>query len=319
LVFVGLAEAVFGLYSQFTGLEFIPGKLRDGHFDIVSGTFVNRNHFAAHLEMVIPLGLGLLIGSMHAPRGESGWRARLHRISQSLLEEKGRLFVYVTVMFTALFFSASRAGNGALFTALLIVLFLALVFKGRHIPDLRIAPVMIGIIALAGVWLGYGVLTDRLTGFSVIQAGERLTQWHLTVRMIADYLITGAGAGSYPHLFPLYKDGSLRPLIFDHAHSDYLELLAEQGLVGGLMLAAALLAILNKTIAAYRRRHDQFMRGMLFASLTGVFAMLIHAIVDFNFYIPANAAYFYVLLAIGLVAATLPHTSYAGSRSAGNY
>ena len=45
------------------------------------------------------------------------------------------------------------------------------------------------------------------------------------------------------------------------------------------------------------------MRGIMFASITGVTSLLFHATVDFNFHIFANAAYFYVLVAMGLVAA----------------
>ena len=44
------------------------------------------------------------------------------------------------------------------------------------------------------------------------------------------------------------------------------------------------------------------MRGMSFACVMGVTAILIHSWVDFNLQIPANACYFMVLLALGWIA-----------------
>ena len=44
------------------------------------------------------------------------------------------------------------------------------------------------------------------------------------------------------------------------------------------------------------------MRGMSFAAIMGVTSILIHSWVDFNLQIPANAALFMVLLALGWVA-----------------
>ncbi|MDH3691804.1 MAG: O-antigen ligase family protein, partial [Gammaproteobacteria bacterium] len=60
---------------------------------------------------------------------------------------------------------------------------------------------------------------------------------------------------------------------------------------------------------AYLSRNNKLARGMLFASLVGMIALLIHSTVEFNFYIPANAAYFFVLGAMGIVASTLKSRS----------
>jgi len=43
------------------------------------------------------------------------------------------------------------------------------------------------------------------------------------------------------------------------------------------------------------------MRGMAFASTMGITALLIHSWVDFNLQIPANAALFMVILALGWI------------------
>ena len=73
------------------------------------------------------------------------------------------------------------------------------------------------------------------------------------------------------------------------------------GLVVAFSLAAALLA--------QARRRDPLMRGMSFASIMGVAAILIHSTVDFNLQIPANAMLFMVLLALGWISLYLERRS----------
>jgi hypothetical protein len=58
------------------------------------------------------------------------------------------------------------------------------------------------------------------------------------------------------------------------------------------------------------------MRGMSFACIMGVVAILIHSWVDFNLQIPANAALFVVLLALGWISLFLDRQPRPASQSA---
>ena len=58
---------------------------------------------------------------------------------------------------------------------------------------------------------------------------------------------------------------------------------------------------LGAALIAQWRRRDPLMRGMSFACIMGVTSILIHSWVDFNLQIPANAAFFMVLLALGWI------------------
>jgi hypothetical protein len=48
------------------------------------------------------------------------------------------------------------------------------------------------------------------------------------------------------------------------------------------------------------------MRGMAFSSVMGIISLMIHSSTDFNFRIPANAALFMVILALGWIALAMP-------------
>ena len=106
-----------------------------------------------------------------------------------------------------------------------------------------------------------------------------------------------AGAGSYYSAFPRYRGGGTGQGFYEHAHDDYLEFLTEYGILGTALPAAVILLALRNTILAMSRRRSQFARGIGFAALMAITAMLIHATVEFNLQIPAYAATFMVILA----------------------
>lgn len=308
LLVVGAAEALFGLFAHFSALDILSWdpQVNDVEGVRVRGTFVNRNHFAAHLVMTLAIGLGLLLAGMHAPRSGFAWRQRLERAIRYLLSSSAVVLTLVAISLGALFMSVSRAATLSFSLAVSLVLIVALSAKGLRAPDTRLAPAILAAVIVAISWLGAGGLGERLLDQSVFE-DERFEQWTQSARMVTDYPVFGSGGGNYVNLFPLYRSDGLRPLLYDHVHNDYLETLVEYGVLGFLLLGGAVVACLWKLLGAYRRRHDFFMRGMLFGALAGGTALLIHGFLDFNFHIPANAAYFWVLMGIGVVAATLPH------------
>jgi O-antigen ligase len=87
------------------------------------------------------------------------------------------------------------------------------------------------------------------------------------------------------------------------AHNDYLELLANQGVIGFSLLGAATLLLLLKLFRGLKknkRGNTQSLYGLQVASFCSVIAILVHSLADFNFHLPVNAVYFYLILAIGI-------------------
>jgi len=305
VVFVGLAEAVYGLLNTLTGLEYIWWTPKTAYVGFVTGTFVNRNHFAGHMELLLPLALGLLM-AYRGPAPGAGWKAWLRGLTSLPLEARGRLIIYIVIMFAALLLSGSRGGIVSLLVALtlaFIVLYRAA--GGRGGAEIRYAPFVLALVIIAGAWLGLGKLPERVDHMKY-HTGGRLLAWEATSAIVKDYPVFGSGAGTFQYIFPLYEAGALVGWgYYDHAHNDYLELLAEQGVAGLALAAAIFLTLLLRIARALARRRDPLMRGLLFASFTGALSLLIHAIIDFNFHIPANAAYFYVILGLGVVGSSL--------------
>ncbi len=298
---VGLAQSVFGIYAMFTDLYLIPKETMDGHRWVI-GTFVNRNHYAAHIVMTIGIGLGLLYSQPTSSRSWSNTRNIVLNITDMLLGKTGWVFICLVVLFSALFLSQSRGGVISFIGAFLFVTIVTFSIKARKDRGYKIVITTGLIIVLSVAWLGLGGLTKR---FEKLGEDERWEQWRLTTYIIKDYPLFGVGSGNYRWVFPNYREGTLRQLTYDHAHQDYMELLSEQGVVGALILGIAFLLIIKMLLKSYRTQNHLLGRGMIFGSLISITAFMIHGLVDFNSRIPANAAYFYVIAALGLAATTL--------------
>jgi len=151
-----------------------------------------------------------------------------------------------------------------------------------------------------GSWFGVEKLAQRLEATTVEDVREREDPAAYTVPLIKDYPVFGAGGGTFYVAFPKYRPEKVL-LFYDYAHNDYAQIAAESGILGLSLLGGVVVLSLIAALRAQWVRRDPLMRGMAFASTMGITALLIHSWVDFNLQIPANAALFMVILALGWI------------------
>lgn len=308
---VGLVEAAYGLVILLAGDTIDIWRPKWLGHEVVTGTFVNRNHYAAHIAMTLSLGLGLLFSDFYRYRLKShGTKQRLRNLIALVVGPRFAGFLALTVMVSALILSQSRGGILAIFGGLTVVTLLGLLWHRESSVERSILVVVALLVVSAVYWKGTGSLLERIENVSV-EKDERVQVWMDTLDMIADRPMFGVGAGNYVWGFTAYREGARPEVYVNHAHNDYLELMAEYGLVGSILAGLPVLLILSRMLDGFRDRHDPLSRGMLFGTLSACVAFLFHAIVDFNFHIPANAGYFFVLLGMGWVAARIEHPSRA--------
>ncbi|MBF0177092.1 MAG: O-antigen ligase family protein [Magnetococcales bacterium] len=301
----GVFQAVFGMFVFFTG--FVATWWLPDIQGSVHGTYVNRNHYAGLLEMSIPMGFGLLLGWMRSSEVQRNFRESLLWVLRNLSSRNGVVSALLVLMFLALFLSTSRGGNIALIVALLTVVALAFLRRRRSNREKRLVLPVVVAALIAGGWMGLGLLADRFKG-SFIEHSGRIEVHVGTIEMVEHYPVLGTGSGTFKYVFPIYRTEKVQKFN-DHSHNDFLEILATQGVIGfslfGTSLAASWLAMIRR----YLRRRDPFARGVLFAALAGSFSLSIHGLVDFNLQIPANACYFWILIAMGLQASVVPRAA----------
>ena len=240
------------------------------------GPFVNRNHFAGLLGMLIPLGLGLAITQQE--------------------KEKRLLFGFLTViMAVSLFLSLSRGGITSFFAGMALFALLML-RRDRESRKIWSIAFFIAVVLSYVVYLGIDPVIERFYKTDV-SGEERLLVWSSTWNAIKDFWLTGTGLGSFLNIFHLYSPLSVQGGLYDHAHNDYLEFFLETGLFGAVFLLAFISVMIYTIIRSPLQGEAGVLRK---AALSSVFTMALHSFFDFNLHILSNFLIFACIL--GMVA-----------------
>jgi O-antigen ligase len=302
LVYAAVLETVYAVTLHLGNVtEEYFGTLLE-HSDSASGTYANRNHFAGYLEMCLALGIGLLIAGLSDRKADT-WRRFLQHALEWILSPKMILRLALCVLVIGLTTTHSRMGNTAFFSSLLVagVLGIALSRHATRNTVLLLASLIAIDLFIVGSWFGVEKLAERLQETTVQDVQQREEPAAYAVQLIRDYAPFGSGPGTFYVAFPRYRPATV-PNFYTQTHNDYVQVASESGVAGFAAIGLFVAAALGAALLAQWRRRDPLMRGMSFACIMGVTSLLIHSWVDFNLQIPANAALFMVLLALGWVA-----------------
>jgi O-antigen ligase len=121
-----------------------------------------------------------------------------------------------------------------------------------------------------------------------------------TWKIFLDHPWTGTGLGTLQTVFPHYEtlyDGK----IVNHTHNDYLEVLAETGLLGGFCCAWFLGVLFLESMRRSMELNRSFAATLHLSGLVGCTGFLVHSLVDFNLHIPANALLFFLMANLATV------------------
>lgn len=290
LFVIGFAEAVYGLYIYLNQSDQLLWFKKKYDIDCVTGTYVNRNHFAGLMELCIPVSVGLLAS-----------RVSVRRSMGTILYLYFLVFGLV-IMVLALIFSMSRMGQFSLITGVIFVgaLYMIALMKRRRTKGGTLLAALLLVLCLGGlwgVWKGLGPVEDRWSAIASSYE-DRSVVWQSTMKLFRNFPLAGTGLGTYELAYAPYKPDKFGATIMDHAHNDYLEFLSEAGLAGFIPWLAFFLLFLFSTIRAWFRRRNTFSIFIGAGGLTAAFALLIHSLADFNLQIPANATLLFLLMGL---------------------
>jgi O-antigen ligase len=292
------AAALYALYGLIAFVA-TPGKLlwfeRWAYQGDLTSTFVNRNSFATFAGLGLLANLALLAQRLEEIAAEGGaGRGRLAALLGGAPSAMLRPALSVLLLASAILLSHSRGGflsAGAGTAVLLGLLLLARRLSGA-------AKLLVGIAGVAVVALTMvvsGGLTLQRLGETQLQE-ERADLYRIVATGIAARPWTGHGYGAFDLASRAYHDGSLFS-DYERAHDDYLEAAFELGIPAASSLVAAIAYVALSCVWGVRRRR----RDMVYPALGAAAAALVacHALVDFSLQIPAVAAWFAALLALG--------------------
>lgn len=265
---------------------------------VAEGTFVNRNHFAGYLELCLSVGLGMLIARLTGESAQT-WRRFVRNISALILSPTMLLRLALVCMVIALVLSRSRMGNTAFFVSMLVTGAIGLAFSKRATRSMVIviASLVIIDIAIVGTYFGVERVVERIEKTQMESERPESVE---AISMWKDFPVFGAGLGSFHIVFPKYPEKDLGAL-FTHAHNDYVQFLAETGVVGFALVGLLVVLSLFAALKAQYLRGDPLMRGLSFGAIMGIISLMIHSWVDFNLQIPSNAMTFMYVLALAWI------------------
>ncbi|MBX3283573.1 MAG: O-antigen ligase family protein [Acidobacteria bacterium] len=283
ILIFGFAYAFYAILQSFLSPTRIYGVLeRLSPF----GSFVNRHNFAAFIEMTIAVPLGMLMSGA---------------------VRRDRKLIYITAvvwMGIALLMSGSRGGLVAMLAGvgLIFVLTTRAHGKKKKLVLVGVTVATIAVIVVGAIMIGGETSLSRFA--ETAEAGDvttdRLQIWTVTLKVIVAHLPFGAGIGAFGQAYTPFDtfNGLSR---VEQAHNDYLQVLADAGLIGAVIAGGFLYSVFV-AIKRNTRVENGFRRGVAVGAAAGIFAVLVHSLFDFVLHTTAVTLMFLVLLS--LLAAT---------------
>jgi putative inorganic carbon (HCO3(-)) transporter len=330
VVLAAVLQALIGLY-EFRGGSGAPHLwIANFRYFRAFGTFGQPNPFSAFMGLTLPLALGLAWG--HLSKAYSEWKS--HRRDAGDAEKKlGKKLAFSASLRLALV-PGLLAGMYAGCALILLAGLLASWGRGAWL-GFGAAGIVLVCFAPRRRWIGFLLVVagsgmfvllwvagfvplsiqqriesarQDFVGFRDVRAVpisdenfaiiERLAHWQAAIYMADAHPFIGVGLGNYETAYPAYRIPSW-PNPLGHAHNDYLNLLAETGLVGLSGYLAGWALIVYWTLQALQQP-DPVRRGLALGLLGTWTHLAVHSFVD-KLYV--NNLFLHIGVMLGLLAA----------------
>lgn len=309
---IGLGSAVFGIIREFafdnseTGLP--------SYFSVGKGfaQYINRNHFLYLMEMSIGLLLGLIL--------------------KGNLSEKHKFFCWVSSGFLILVSISANSRGGLISLTGIFILAAIIHFLTRNETKMEKANgnngigvsfiirkaflttvlvcAVFGIMVVTIAFVGGDAVATRIESISgeVEQVDHqkinRLAIWQSTLELIKEKPLMGVGFGGYSAAITKFDSSSGKGTLLQ-AHNDYLELLANGGIISFLLVLTFGYIFIARSAKQFKSR-DHLRRSSCFGAILGIIGISIHSLVDFGLHTMVNALLFVVLVVIATAKISRP-------------
>jgi O-antigen ligase len=298
IIIFGTLMAFFGIIQRLSGADSIYG-LRPSPHAIPFASFVNRHHFASFMLMTLGVTLSLLYG-------------------KALVKEKQLLGIFAAILMSlAIIFTGSRGGLLSFFGVLIFVVVAHILNKDETETEnpknkfaiiggsfILVLVLIFGVLYLGGsdslmrsVGIGEGLKEDFSTG--------RFHIWQIALQIIRDYPIFGVGLDAFGVAYTKYDTSNGSMAIF-RAHNDYLQILADAGIIGFACVIGFIVLLFKKGLPIMSKSKDRFRKSLSIGSLGGCLGILIHSFFDFPLRTPSNMLFFLTLATLAVASIHYP-------------
>jgi O-antigen ligase len=301
ILILGVLVTFIGIYRIANGTVALYGLYVPLSPARESAPFINRNHQAGWLAMVLALGLGALAGEV--ARGMRGvpptWRDRLLWLSSKQANVAALMLFASVIIAIGMLTTQSRSGAAALATVFVVIIGWSLWKQPTKVRRRAFGIGLILVLLAVISYAGEGV-ARRLAITSWDGMDGRVAIWRDTTTIADKFWLTGSGFNTFGVAMLRYQT-SKDAFRYIEAHNDYLQLAAEGGLLVGI--PAIILAI--TLIAAIFRRFrdgadDTRTYWLRVGAVAAICAIAVQSVTDFTLQIPGAFAMFATILAIAI-------------------
>lgn len=256
------------------------------------GPFVNHNHFASFTNMAMLPLLSLLLFQYG-----NGIKKNMVNRGETII-----LVFSLSLSLFALLLCGSRGGLVSLLLAIILQVFI-LWREGEYKRKIFLFSLIGSFVCALFILVGSRSVLETISSLYRVSEDPsfhyRLKGWRASLDIVSDYPLLGTGLGTYKDIFPLYRPFDMEKT-FHYAHNEYIQLLAETGIIGFFLLLVPFLILLLKNNPIKVNIRDREKRYLQAGIYSAIVALLIHNTVEFNMRIPSNAYLFSFLCGLYL-------------------
>lgn len=286
-------SSLVGIYQHFSGWQ-PPRSWLDEKFEgeivRVVGTFTNPTFFAEMIGLALPVTLALLLKSR-------AWKDRIV------------LSGYAACQGFALILTYSRGA----WLGFMVSFAVMAVFYERKLLILGL------LAAVAALFLAPPVLVERLlSSFTLDDSSNsyRMFIWRGSIALLKANFLRGVGLGaeSFVHVYPEYM---IIQTPAPHAHSTYLEMLIELGLLGFTALMWFLVAWASYVFFTILKAEGRWGKrwaeiGILSGIFSAIAGHMVQGVVEYTWYSPKIAIVYWMWVGLSAGIAALRRRDEAG-------
>jgi len=303
-----LIGAAFGIYGilQYNGIDFAfwIGNYGRGK---VFGLFGNVGYFAGYLMFPLPIAIALFFVCKN-------------KIKKILL------LIGVLAMAGVLLATFTRGSYLALGISSIFMFLLFLSPRGNFfVKENKKIFIIILIVVLVTTFLlvipnplnKQGTVISKIKSkISIAQLSKdsslkrREAIWGFSTLMIKDHLFLGSGLGTFKYntlryqakFFDQGQNRTIYPYgIADKAHNEYLQLAAEQGIIGLGIFLWLIISYFNYGVKKLKSIKDKYKLGIVIGLMGSIIAFLVDGLFWFPLRLPTNTAMFWLVLGLTIV------------------
>lgn len=298
-----LLVSIFGFFQFFGDLTGIPISitlLKDIYtkeifgFPRIQAFSMEPLYFANFLLIPICLGISYFFGKVRKSSDSD--------LQNKFLDNRLNLVLFLMILLINFVLAVSRGAYIALIFALILLFFVYFrrVFNWKNILIFVVAAVVIGYGVIFALSKGEFRATNEFVGHVLlkdINAGEsiqgRLQGFRSSLAMVSKSPVFGIGLGNYG------PEVSGRPYVsppggWPIVNNQYIETLTETGIVGITTFLLFLLMLIWRSIKAYRKAQDPFLK----ATMIGLSAAFLGILVQYNSFSTLYIIHIWVLIGL---------------------